>query len=116
MAKRKLPDTSIDAYHSLDLETLRDIYKRILWALSQIKEGHFEDIATALKEKDSRVWKRLKEMAEMNLIYRTENKKMLSSGRMGYTWKATLKGMPTIQDHSRNIKAIAEQPTQMKLL
>lgn len=116
MTKNKMPDTSIEAYQSLNPETIRDIYKRILWALTQIGEGHYEDISIALKEKESRVWKRLKELSDMNLIYRTENKKVLSSGRKGYTWKATLKGSPTIQDHSRNIKAIAEQPKQMKLL
>lgn len=116
MAKKQIPDTSLEAYKSLNPESIRDIYQRILWALSQIGEGHYEDIAYALKEKESRIWKRLKEMSDMNLIYRTENKKMLSSGRDGYTWKATLEGSPTVQDHSRNIQAIQNKPTQLPLL
>jgi predicted transcriptional regulator len=111
MRKSNVPSTSKEALESLDPETMRDIYKRILWALSQIGEGHYEDIAIALKEKESRVWKRLKELSDMNLIYRTENKKVLSSGRKGYTWKATLQGSPTIQDHSRNIESISRTAT-----
>lgn len=115
--KRKNPQTSIDAYNSLDPENIRDIYKRILWALSQIGEGHYEDISLAIKEKESRVWKRLKEMSDLGLIYRTENKKMLSSGCRGYTWKATLKGSPTVQDHSRKIESISKTiPKQLNLL
>ena len=113
---RKQIDTSKEAFQSLDPDKLRDIYKRILWALSQINEGSYEDIALALKEKESRVWRRLKEMADMNLIYRTENKKVLSSGCKGYTWKATLQGSPTIQDHSRKIQSISAQATQLKML
>lgn len=116
MGKKKLPETSLDAYNSINPDKLRDIYKRILWALSQINEGSYEDIALALKEKESRVWRRLKEMANMNLIYRTENKKVLSSGCKGYTWKATLQGSPTIQDHSRQIQSISVQANQLKLL
>lgn len=111
MRKSNVPATSKEAYHSLDPEKIRDIYKRILWALSQINEGTYEDISRALKEKESRIWKRLKELSDMNLIYRTENKKLLSSGRKGYTWKATLQGSPTIQDHSRNIESITKAVT-----
>jgi predicted transcriptional regulator len=114
MSKRKNPSTSIDAYRSLDTESLRDIYKKILWGLSQIGEGTYEDIALAIREKEQRVWKRLKEMSDMGLIYRTE-KKTLSSGRQGYKWKATLKGSPTVQDHSREIQSIAKQVKQLSI-
>jgi predicted transcriptional regulator len=116
MAKRKQPETSLEAYQSLDSENVRDIYKRILWALNQIGEGSYEDISRVLKEKESRIWKRLKEMSDMNLIYRTENKKVLSSGRKGYTYKPTLKGSPTIQDYSRKIESISKQYQQLSLL
>jgi predicted transcriptional regulator len=116
MSKRKNPETSIEAYQSLDPDSIRDIYKRILWALSQINEGTYECISHALKEKDSKIWKRLKEMQDIGLIYRTENKKVLSSGRKGYTWKATLKGSPTVQDHSREMQSIAKQVKQLNLL
>jgi len=111
MRKSNVPATSKEAYHSLDPEKIRDIYKRILWALSQIGEGTWEDISRCLKERDSKIWRRLSEMQRMDLIYRTENKKMLSSGCRGYTWKATLKGSPTVIDHTRNIESITKSVT-----
>lgn len=116
MRKSNVSTTSKEAYQSLDPQQIRDIYKRILWALSQIGEGTYEMIAQALKEKESRIWKRLKEMSDLNLIYRTENKKMLSSGRMGFTWKRTLNQTETIQDHSRKIQDISKQAKQLNLL
>lgn len=114
MAKKQVPETSLDAYRSLDPDQIRDIYKRILWALSQISEGTYEMIAVSLKEKESRIWKRLNEMQKMGLIYRTENKKALSSGRMGYTWKRTLEQTETIQEHSRKIQDISKQAEKYK--
>lgn len=116
MSKKQIVDTSREAYESLNPESIRDIYKRILWALSQIGEGTWEDLAIVLKEKESRIWRRLKEMADMNLIYRTENKKLLSSGRRGYTWRKTLQTTPTIIDHSRKIQDISKLVQQLKLL
>jgi predicted transcriptional regulator len=115
MSKNKT-QTSLEAYASLGPDKINETYRRILWALTQIEEGTFENIATALNEKESRIWKRLSEMARMDLIYRTENKRELSSGRMGYTWKATLKGSPTISDHSRKISKIANTVKQLNLL
>lgn len=106
MRKSKTPDTSLDAYKSLNPDDIRSIYARIKWALSNIGEGTWEDIGKILNEKDSKIWRRLSEMERLEIIYRTENKKVLSSGRKGYTWKLTARHAPTIQDHSRNIQAI----------
>lgn len=103
---RRLPETSLEAYNSLDPSSLREIYQRIIWALSQIGEGTWEDIARCLKERDSKIWRRLNELQKMDLIYRTENKKVLSSGCKGFTWRLTLKGSPTVSDYSRNIQKI----------
>jgi predicted transcriptional regulator len=116
MSKRKVPDTSLDAYRSLDAGKLLEIYARIKWALSQIGEGTWEDIGRVLKEKDSKIWRRLSEMERLEIIYRTENKKVLSSGRKGYTWKLTAMHAPTIQDHSRKIESISKQAKQLNLL
>lgn len=116
MRKSNVPETSKEAYKSLDPDQIRDIYKRILWALSQIGEGTYEMIAISLKERESRIWKRLNEMQKMGLIYRTENKKALSSGSMGFTWKRTLEQTETIQDYSRKIQDISKQAKQLNLL
>lgn len=87
MAKRKTVDTSLAAFHSLDEAQISEIKRQILSALSQIKEGTFEDISACLKLSKDKIWKRLSEMCIDGLIYRPGNKKALSSGRMGYTWK-----------------------------
>jgi predicted transcriptional regulator len=87
MNQREKIQTSLDAYHSLEPKQLTEIYGKILMALSVINEGTFEDIAAYLKIDKSRVWKRLSELASMQLIYRTQNRRMLKSGRSGFTWR-----------------------------
>ena len=87
MAKRTVPQTSKDALASLKAEEIREMYRRILEALRLIKEGHMEDIAAACKVKPEKVWKRLSEMKKMGLIYRPGNRKVLTSGCTGYTWR-----------------------------
>lgn len=129
MGKRKLPQTSLDAHKSLDPAKLSETYRKILFALGNIGSGTFEDIAAFLKVDKSIIWKRLSEMAALNLIYRPGTKKILKSGRMGYTWMIlstkgisttdkelkSLKNKPTIQDHSRKIQAIGKQAKQQNL-
>jgi len=114
MRKSKMPETSVEALKSLDAESIRNIYKRISWALSKLGEGTWEDISRKLKEKDSKIWRRLSEMQRLNMVSRTDNKKVLSSGRKGYTWKLTPDQALTIQDYSRNIQAIANSNPQPK--
>lgn len=132
MRKSKPPQTSIDAYRSLDPAKINEIYKRIVSALVVIKSGTFEDIAKQMKEEKSVVWKRLNEMEKIKLLQRPGTKKKLKSGRDGYVWEISneyyeicmtiatqhnLKDKPTIQDHSRNIKAISEaKPVQTNKL
>lgn len=87
--KRKNPETSIAAYKSLEPEELREIYKNIIKALGQLGEGTYEEIAAYLKESPARIWKRLSELHRMELIYRPGNKRLLKSGRNGFTWMLT---------------------------
>lgn len=89
MAKRKQPETSLDAYHSLDPVKISDIHQKILNALSVIGEGTFEDISRQLKVPKERVWKRLSELGRMSLIHRPGIKKQLKSGSQGYVWALT---------------------------
>lgn len=132
MRKSKPPQTSIDAYKSLDPAKINETYKMIISALAVIKSGSFEDISKHLKVEKSVVWKRLGEMEKMKLLQRPGTKKKLKSGRDGYVWEISneyyeicmtiatqynLKDKPTIQDHSRNIKAISEsKPVQTNKL
>jgi predicted transcriptional regulator len=129
MRKSNVPETSKEAYKSLDPARLRESYKKILLALSELGSGTFEDISKKMKVDKSVVWKRLSELHQMELIYRPGEKKLLKSGRNGYVWSLTTKGMPktenemkalkgkpTVADHSRQIQSISEQAKQMKLL
>lgn len=127
MRKSNPPQTSIDAFRSLDPAKLSDTYKKILLALSAIGSGTFEDIAKKMKVDKSVVWKRLSELERANVIYRPGTKKTLKSGRSGFVWmilsldgissiieEAKLKSTQTIQDHSRNIQSIANSNQQHK--
>lgn len=127
MRKSKPPQTSIDAYRSLDPAKLSDTYKKIILALTELGSGTFEDIAKKMKVDKSVVWKRLSELERANVLYRPGTKKTLKSGRSGYVWmilsldevssiveEAKLKSTQTIQEHSRNIQAIANSNQQPK--
>lgn len=116
MPKRKNPDTSKEAYNSLDPSQLAEIYQKILYALSQIGEGTFEDIAQALRIEKSRVWKRLSELSKADLIYRPGNKKPLKSGRLGYTWRLTDKSLPKTSVAERALKGKAVVDYSRKLI
>lgn len=120
MTKRKNPDTSIDAKNSLDPEDIAAIYRKIMISLAALGRGTFEDIAAHCKEPRERIWKRLSELHKDGVIYRTEFKKVLKSGRKGYCWalsnehtpktiheEKVLKGK-SISDYSKSINNIAQ--------
>lgn len=105
MSKRKAPpNTSIDAYHSLQPEHLAEIYRKILEALGKIGEGTFEEIASVAKLPKDRVWRRMNELQKLELVYRPGNKRPLRSGRLGYTWMLTDKSVPKTQNAERALK------------
>lgn len=128
MSKRKVPETSKSAFYSLDPVELNEMYRGILSTLTLMNKGTFEEIAAYMKVDKSRVWKRLSELERMGFIYRPGTKKLLKSGRNGYEWALTTKGMPktdkdikilkggTISDFSRRIKEISKEANQLKLL
>jgi predicted transcriptional regulator len=130
MRKSNPPQTSIDAYKSLDRAKLSDTYKKIVLALAELGSGTFEDIAKKMKVDKSVVWKRLSELERANILYRPGTKKTLKSGKLGFVWmilsldiisslieESKLKSTQTIQDHSRNIQSIAKStPVQINKL
>jgi predicted transcriptional regulator len=85
--KRKNPETSIEAYRSLDVRRLNETYRQILVALDSLREATFEEIAAFIGCSPAKVWKRLSELNRTELIHRPGNKKALKSGKMGYTWR-----------------------------
>lgn len=99
---KKLPETSIEAYRSLDVAILNDRYKSILGSLSELGESTFEEISSKMKVEKSIVWRRLSELHKMGLIYRPGNKRVLKSGRCGFTWMLTTEATPKTE-HQGNI-------------
>ncbi len=120
---RKQPETSLEAYRSLEPEKMQQIYKDIMGALFVIGEGTFEDISAFLKIDKSRVWKRLSEMGKLGMIFNTGRKKLLKSNRNGFTWMLTTEHTPktdkqenvfrekqTFTDHTKKLNSLT-QPT-----
>lgn len=120
MNNRKNPQTSIDAFKSLEADKLNERYKKILDALATIGEGTFEEIAVAAKLDKSIVWKRLGELATKQLIFRPGRKRLLKSNRSGFTWMLTNGATPktteqenvfrttkpTFTDHTRKLNQV----------
>lgn len=114
MAKRKIPQTSLAAYRSLDPEKINDIHKKILSGLEVIGPSTFEDLADYLHLQPQRVWRRLSELGSAKLIHRPGERKIMKSGRQGMVWalgppseevekkKRVMKG-PTVQQFSKAI-------------
>lgn len=114
--KRKKIETSIEAFRSLKSEEMQKTYLDIIWALSVLKTGTFENIATFLKCSPGKIWRRLGELeSKYKLIHRPGEKKPLKSGRNGYVWALNAdtpiaeRPLPgrTISDYS---KAINQPP------
>lgn len=111
MSNRKQPETSLEAYRSLDLKELNETYRDILKSLGELGEGTFEEIAAHMKVDKSRVWKRMSELEKMELVYRPGKKKLLKSNRNGYVWVLRLAATPKTYSevrYSQNEKTAAE--------
>lgn len=107
-----LPDTSIEAYESLEPESIRQVYERILWALGIIKEGNFEAIAAQMCVEPDIVWKRLSELRRDKKIHRPGHKTPTKSGRNAFVYRlgegdnteeVYKKGTETAADHALNL-------------
>lgn len=89
MKKKCPPQTSIDAFHSLDPEKISQIQKDIVMALRVKGPMTYEQIASHLKKDPSRIWKRMSEGHRMGIVERTGERRKMASGRDGFIWKAT---------------------------
>lgn len=96
MPKRNNPETSREAFKALQPEQLRQTYKDILFALSQLGEATTWEIAQALRVPHEKIWKRFKELRDMELIYRPGNKRIMPGGKPGFTHKLTTPGTPSL--------------------
>lgn len=115
MSKRKVPDTSLEAWRSITNEQLSNHHAKILASLAQIKTGSAEQISTHSNLSYWQITKRLSELVKKELIYNTGLKVPTRTGRSAYTYalcnpgsvppKTTEKAMPgeTVADFSKKI-------------
>lgn len=86
--ERNNPDTSLAAYHALTPEKLSKDYGNISIALSWLKEGTYEEIATFLHWTDlNKVSRRLKEMEAAQIVYKPGYKKLTTRHRQAYLYR-----------------------------
>jgi len=107
------PDTSKEAYESLDKEHIREIHRSILNALEIMPAGGtFEQIAHVLNEDPSKIWRRMSELCKDKKVGRDGSKRPLKSGRNAYVWflgiedntkKVYEKGTETAAGHALNL-------------
>ena len=127
MGTRKNPETSNEAFRSLDSIKINEIHKKILAALEVLNVGTYEDLSDYLHLEPQRVWRRLSELDKAKLIHRPGDRKMMKSGRQGMVWKLgpspepikkrerVMKGK-TVQDFSCAINQVPiSKPLQQKL-
>lgn len=84
--QRTQPQTSLDAYKSLNPENVREVYKKILGALKVLGSANTEKISDFLTIEHSKVHKRVSEMQGLEMIYKPGTRSSMKSGRTGYDW------------------------------
>ncbi len=94
---RQNPTTSIDAYKSLNPESVREIYMKILNALKVLGSANTEKIADFLGIDHAKVHRRTKEMEGLEMIWRPGAKTLTKSGRQSFLWTIRGDNQPKIE-------------------
>lgn len=90
--ERTNPQTSLDAWRSMDGKILADHYCKILTALDLLGTGIYEEIATQVGFTDkNQVSRRLAELERMELVYKTGEKGLTKSNRQAFKYKIRTK-------------------------
>ncbi len=98
--ERTNPQTSLDAWRSMDGKTLAQHYQKILFSLDLLGTGIYEEIATMAGFTDkNQVSRRLAELERMELVYKTGEKGLTKSNRQAFKYKIRTKEtiIPTIE-------------------
>lgn len=114
MTKRKNPDTSLDAYKSLDPIKISLRMQKIADGLNTIGKGNYEQIALAACLREDQVWKRIIDCIRAGLIHRTQEKRKTKDNRDSYVFapgpatqiaakkERVMKG-PSVSDFSKKL-------------
>jgi predicted ArsR family transcriptional regulator len=122
MSKKKHPETSLQAWRQVTKEMLNDHQAKILESLTVIKKGSSEQISTHSNLSYWQVTKRMKELEDKELIYKTGEKVATRTGRSAAVYALKKPGEvpeketesvmpgPTVSDYSKNItKSFVQQ-------
>src|ERR1700739_5067134 len=86
MPKRKIAETSMEAYKALHLNQVAEHHAKILAALSEIQRGSSEQISQHSTLSYWQVTKRMNELEKKNLIYNTKDKVPTTRGRSAFVY------------------------------
>ena len=92
MAKRKNPDTSIEAYHRVTPEMLNGHHKKIVSALQIIGASTYEKIADYVGMDKHQVGRRLKELVEKGVLVALDDKLPTKTERMAHLYCVSVSG------------------------
>lgn len=106
--KKKLPQTSVDAFHSLNPEKISAICQKIVNGLAVIGKGTYEDISKQIKTDPMKVWKRCSDLRNNGFLYRSGERRKMSSGREGFVWSLSDKGKKAVTVSSMPGKTVVD--------
>lgn len=128
MGKRKQPDTSLAAYHSLDQSDVAILKSKIIEALKVLGKGTSEQLADHIGEEYDRIWKRCSDLKNEKKIYASDHKVLTKKNRFARQWmicdgtepktqkevRERLKKTESVADISRKITTIVREHTRKK--
>lgn len=85
--KKKQPETSLSAYHSLNSEMIDNHFGKILRSLKKLKTANYTTISQYSGLEPVQCNRRLSEMVKAKLIERTDIKTPTPTGRNAYNYK-----------------------------
>lgn len=86
---KKLPSTSIEAYHQVTPEMLQGHYGKILAALKKLGVANYETIASSVNLERHAVGRRLKEMEIKQWVHKPGTTSPTKSGRKAFNYSLT---------------------------
>lgn len=102
MSERKQISTSIEAYNSLNADSVRAIYQKIVEALKILGSASTEKIAEYLGMEHAKVHKRTSEMERLEMIWRPGAKTLTKSGRHAFLWTIRGDHQPKTDEQEHN--------------
>ncbi len=122
--KATVKKTSLEAYRSLNPDSVAAIKKLIIETLKVIGSGSSHQIADYCGKSEDKIRKRLSELEREELIWKPGHRVPTKSGNTAYVW--TLRGdnqpktdkqenvfreKTTFTDHTKKIADLTKQPT-----